>query len=272
MSKHPRPSTFARFGKGLTSRLQNQRIVRHLLAGCPDCDRRLEQAARCDYSAAFEGALGKLEQAGLDLAAERAAAPERLRALAALPEQEARAALAADPACRTWALCELLQDAALNLVRRDAGRALGLARLAVEVAAGLDSGRYGEARGHDLAGRAWGVLGGAELAGGDEPAAERSFARARRRLRAGTGDPLEEVRLLLLESLLHARRHRFADALRRVKRATAIARRLDDDVLLGEARVLQGWLIQGIQAGAESLPALVLLAVLKPASRNREGV
>jgi hypothetical protein len=271
MSKHPRPSTFARFGKGLASRLQNQRIVRHLLAHCPDCESRLEQAARFDYSAAFEGVRGQVEQAGLDLAAERSAAPGRLRTLAALPEEGRLAAIEADPAFRTWGLCELLQDASQELAFHNS-ESLDLARLGVEVAMRLDGGRYGEARVNDLAGRAWAVLGCAELAGADDPAAERSLAQARKRLRAGTGDLLEQARLLLLESLLHARRHRLRHAVRLLARVMSIGRRLDDDALCGKARVLQEQLIQVLRAGAESLPALVLLAVLKPASRIREGV
>ena len=78
MSKHPRPSTFARFGKGLTSRLQNQKIVRHLLTGCPGCE-SLVSETRFDYSAAFEGVQTGVEQAGIDLARERVQAPGRLQ-------------------------------------------------------------------------------------------------------------------------------------------------------------------------------------------------
>ena len=263
MSKHPRPSTFARFGKGLTSRSQNQRIVRHLLARCPDCERRREQAAQFDYSAAFEGVGARVDRAGLDLAAERSAAPGQLRDLLAWPDGPRRAAIENDPSCRTWAFCELLQDAASAAQEQTS---LDLARLGVEVAMKLDGRRYGEARVHDLASRAWTTLGCAELAAGDDPAAERSFAEARRRLRSGTGDPLEEARLLMAESLLLARQGRLRQASRLLARVAATGRRLDDDALSGKARVLQGFL-----AGAESLPALVLLAVLTPAWRIREG-
>jgi hypothetical protein len=288
MSKHPRPSTFARFGKGLTSRLQNQRIVRHLLTGCPGCGslaaglfpeapgRHREAAARFDYSAAFAGAGARVERAGPDLAEERAGAPGLLRSLMLLPEEDRCApmeAIETDPAFRTWALCELLQDAAQEWASRDAGRALGLARLGVEVAMRLDPERYGEARVHDLAGRAWAVLGDAERACDDRgnceacEAAEASFARARKLLLAGTGDPLEEALLLLLEAPLLVRWGRLRDAFGRLDRAEAIGRRLDDAALCGKARALRERLIQGLQAGAGTLPALVLL--LKPA-RLRE--
>lgn len=264
MSKHPRPSTFARFGKGLASRSQNQRIVRHLLTSCPDCENRREQAAQFDYSAAFEGIGARVDRAGLDLAAERSAAPGRLRGLLARPDGLRRAAIESDSSCRTWAVCELLQDAAAAAEHRQTS--LELARLGLEVATRLDGARYGQARVQDLAGRAWTVLGCAELAAADDPAAERSFSEARRRLRSGTGDPLEEARLLMAESLLLARQGRLRQAHRLLARVAATGRRLDDDSLSGKARLLQGLL-----AGAESLPALVLLAGLAPAWRMREG-
>lgn len=260
MSKHPRPSTFARFGKGLASRTHNQRIVRHLLAGCPECDSHREQAARFDYSAAFAGLAVHVDRAGRDLAAERSAAPGQLRALLARPDGLRLAAIAGDPSCRTWAFCELLQDAAQEQT------SLELARLGVEVAMKLDGDRYGQTRVQDLIGRAWTILGCAELAADHDPAAERSFAEARRRLRSGTGDPLEEARLLMAESLLLARQGRLRQACRLLARVAATGRRLDDEDLSGKARVLQGLL-----AGAESLPALVLLAGLTPAWRTREG-
>jgi hypothetical protein len=259
MSKHPRPSTFARFGKGLTSRLQNQKIVRHLLTGCPGCE-SLASEIRFDYSAAFEGVQAGMEQAGIDLARERVQAPGLLRALADQPEERwsaattAIAAIEADPVYRTWALCELLQDASQECAFHDPARCLDMARLGVEVAMRLDPGRYGETRVNDLAGRAWAVLGNAERVNSAYQAAERSFVQARRLLRAGTGDPLEEAWLLMLEASLLGCQRRLQDAFRRLNRVISIGRRLDDGALCGKARMFQGLL-----AGAETLPALVLL-------------
>jgi hypothetical protein len=269
MSKHPRPSTFARFGKGLTSRLQNQKIVRHLLTGCPGCESRASET-RFDYSAAFEGVQAGVEQAGIDLAKERVEAPRLLRALADQPEERRCAEIEAKPVYRTWALCELLQDASHECAFQDPVHCLDMARLGVKLAMRLDRGRYGETRVNDLAGRAWAALGNAESLSTDYQAAERSFGQARKLLRAGTGDPLEEARLLLLEASLLGCQHRLDDACRRLDRVASIGRGLDDAALCGKAQMMQALL-----AGAETLPALVLLlksVELHQASRIRESV
>jgi tetratricopeptide (TPR) repeat protein len=249
MDKHPRKSTLARFGQGLSSRHQNRKLVRHLLAGCRACQAFTSRLflGDGDYTAAFESARRAAEQLRTGLAQERAEAPEQLRALAAQPQERRIAAVLGNPAWRTWALCEAVLDAAQEWAFQDPARALDMARLGVEVASRLDTLRYGGERVNDLLARAWAVLGNAERVRTDFQAAGRCFEQAHRRLRAGTGDPLEKARVLLLEASLRGRQRRMPEAFRLLDRAATIGRRLGDPVLRGKARI-----VQGILAGTES--------------------
>jgi hypothetical protein len=266
MDSHPRPSILASFGQGLTSRQQNWKVVRHLLAGCRHCQAHVSRllpslsgrtaAGEADYSAAFEGGRRAVEQHQMDLADDRAEAPELLRALAVQPEERRAAAIAGNAACHTWAVCELALEAAQELAFQDPARALGMARLGVEVASRLDRGRYGEERVNDLAARAWATLGNAERIRTDFQAAERSFAMAREFLRAGTGDPLEEAHVLLLEASLRGRQQRVQEAFRLLDRVAVIGRRLEDPSLCGKARILQGLLAGAGQEWERSIELL----------------
>ncbi|HWM95306.1 MAG TPA: hypothetical protein VN493_31415 [Thermoanaerobaculia bacterium] len=296
MDKHPRQSVLARFGQGLAPRHQSRSIVRHLLAGCRTCQAFAARLLHGDYTAAFERARRAVEPFRLSLARERSEAPELLRALAAQPWERRIAAVSADPAWRTWALCELVLDAAQEWAFQDPARALDMARLGVEMASRLDAGRYGEERVNDLAARAWAVLGNAERVRTDFRAAEGSFAKARKRLRAGTGDPLEKARVLLLEASLRGRQRRLPEAFRLLDRVEAIGRRLEDSALCAKARVVQGLLAgsegewdravgllrEGIslmgRMGADAEPRLRVSAhhnlalVLTESGRHREGL
>lgn len=182
----------ASFLKGLTSREQNRKIVRHLLA---QLGRGVAMGGHLDYSDAFQRARLVTERQEKSLARERADAPESLRALAVQPAERRRAAVERHAAFRTWALCELLLDASQEWAFQDPERALDMARLGVEVAARLDRSRYGEERVNDLAARAWAVQGSVEGELADFQAAGRSFSEARRLLRAGTGDRQEKARI-----------------------------------------------------------------------------
>ena len=264
MDRHPDLSLLPSFGRGRLSRRQNREIVRHLLARCESCCRRI--AARAlpplrmwenrgglafDYEAAFRQSWLETERRQAALIAERAEAPELLRELLAQPAGGQHHLLASSPRYHTWALCELLLDAAGELGFQDPSRAVGLSRLGVEAAAHLTAAAYGEARVNDLRARAWAVLGNAQRIRADFRQAEEDFAKAERLLKKGTGDPVEKAQLLLLKASLRGNQQRFREAFRLLDRVSTIGRKLGDGQLRGKALIMRGFQL-GIAGDAEA--------------------
>lgn len=254
MDKHPDLSLLSSLGRGRLSRLQSREIVRHLLARCEGCCRMLaaralpplrirenRDAGAFEYAAAFAKARRETELRQAALIAERAAAPELLRELLAPPADRRQLLVAASPRYHTWALCELLLDAAGESGFQDPSHALGLARLGADVAGHLAPAVYGEARVNDLRARAWAVLGNARRIRSDFRQADEDFVKAERLLKKGTGDPVEKAHLLLLKSSLRGNQQRFREAFRLLDRVLAIGRQLGDEQLRGKALLMKGF-------------------------------
>jgi tetratricopeptide (TPR) repeat protein len=245
LKRHPHRHLLARFGRGRLHRRRNVEIVRHLLSDCPDC--RQATVPRLQYGAAFARAWSEVERRRAALEIERAAAVELLPGFLAQPleRQEALVTMAgsAGAGYHTWAFCELLLDTARERGFQDPGRALDLSKLGVEVAQRLDVAVYGESRVHDLGARAWVGLGNAHRIRADFRAAEESFVEAERRLKSGTGDPLEKANLLLFKASLRGNQQRFREAFRLLDRVAAIGRRCEDPHLAGKALITRGFLL-----------------------------
>jgi tetratricopeptide (TPR) repeat protein len=269
MVRHPQQSLLTRFGRGRLHRRQNREVVRHLLAECPDCrhltSRLLptlptglgsEQGApdaeshgrttvpRLRYAAAFAQAGAEVDRRSIALQAERTVAAELLPELLAQP-CERQQALISEEASRfnTWGFCELLLDAASDWGFQDPARALALSRLGVAIVERLDAGTYGKARVDDLGARAWACLGNAQRIRSDFRAAEKSFARAERLLKVGTGDPIEKAQILLIKASLYGNQQRFREAFRILDRVAAIGRRCEDSHLHGRGLITRGFLL-----------------------------
>jgi tetratricopeptide (TPR) repeat protein len=264
MDRHPDSSLVAQLGRGRLSRRRSREIVRHLLAACQECCRsvasrylsplRLAAASatvRFDYSQAFVRAGRTADRRRIALAAERAEAPALLQEVLAQPPERRRNLLLGGARFRTWAFCEHLLDAGRELLLQDPARAVDLSLLGVETAMRLEAAVHGEARVNDLRARAWAVLGNAQRVRGDFPEAEESFAQADRRLKQGTGDPLEKAHALLLKSSLRGSQHRFREAFRLLDRVEAIGRRCDDARLCGKALIVRGLLVGVAKAEME---------------------
>ena len=248
LKEHPRRHLLARFGRGRLHRRRNLEIVRHLLSGCPEC--RQATAPQFQYGAAFTRTWTEIERRQAAFEAERAEAVELLRGFLAQPRerQEALATTAGSAGSagfgyHSWAFCELLLDTVREWGFQDPGRALDLSKLGVEVAERLDGAVYGEARVRDLGARAWVSLGNAQRIRADFRAAEESFAQAERRLKTGTGDPLEKAHLLLFKASLRGNQQRFREAFRLLDRVAAIGRRCEDPHLAGKALITRGFLL-----------------------------
>ena len=244
-------------GQGRLPRRQARRIVRHLLAGCEACREILASVLPVshpdgtDYSQAFEAAQRNVSERAAAMAAERAEAHELLRELAVQPVYRQWILVTDQPRFQTWGLCELLLEASREWGFQDPNRALETARLGTEVADRLDREVYGEARVSDLRGRAWATLANSERILCDFRAAEKSFAKAERLLKSGTGDPLERASLLLLKASLNGHQQRFDEAYRLLDRVVRAGRSCGDLHLCGKALITKGFL-----AGMDHEPEL----------------
>jgi tetratricopeptide (TPR) repeat protein len=259
-SRHPHPALLNRFGRGRLQRRRSREVVRHLLTDCEDCRRvtteLLPPAAvpadvegvcetrPAEYGPAFDRSAREVERMRRVLAAERAAAPELMRELLALPlDRQRDAVTAAGSRYHTWGFCCLLLETAQEWGFQNPGRALDLAGLGAEIAERLDGGVYGEGRVRDMAARAWASLGGAQRIRGDFHAAEGSFVRAEQRLKQGTGDLVEKANVLLLKASLRGNQQRFREAFQLLDRVMSLGRRCEDEQLCGKALILRGFLL-----------------------------
>lgn len=265
MDNHPHPTLLSRFGRGRLQRRRNREVVSHLLTGCEECRRvtsqllppagaslRAEATSRItsridtpaiEYGPAFSRSWREVERLQASLAAEHAQAPELLRELLIQPVDRQERQVAGVSRYHTWAFCDLLLETAREWGFQDHGRALELSKLGVMVAERLDGAVYGGARVHDLRARAWASLGNAQRIPADFPEAEKSFARAERLLKSGTGDPVEKAQVLLLKASLRGNQQRFREAFRLLDRVTALGRRCEDEHLCGKALIMRGFLL-----------------------------
>lgn len=227
--------------QGRLTRRRNRKMVRELLAeaGKSLADAR---ARSFDYGAAFQAAGRAIDGPGIAFAVERVEASELLREIAVQPFYRQWLLVTDHPRFRLWAFCGLLLDACREWGFQDPPRALQTARLGVQVADRLDREKYGEARVNDLRARAWATLANAERILTDFRAAEKSFAKAERLLKSGTGDPVEAALFLLFEASLLGHQQRFTEAFRRLDRVVRIGRLAGDPHLCGKALITRGFL------------------------------
>jgi tetratricopeptide (TPR) repeat protein len=269
MDKHPHPSLLARFGRGRLARRRSREVVRHLLTDCDDCHRvtaqflpsaavsarteaRTEEvvtgatvsdALAVEYGPAFDRSWREVERVRSTLATQRAEAFVLLRELLTLPYERQLEWVANPSRQPTWAFCDLLLDTAREWGFQEPSRALELSQLGVEVALRLDGAVCGEDRLHDLTARAWASLGNAQRIRSDFPAAEKSFARAERLLKSGTGDLVEKAQVLLLKASLRGNQQRFREAFRLLDRVMSLGHKCDDSHLCGKALIMRGFLL-----------------------------
>jgi tetratricopeptide (TPR) repeat protein len=163
------------------------------------------------------------------LAPERRAEDERRKArdlwdrLRKASPKERRSLVKTTEDFRSWALCELVCERSLEAAADRADRALELADLAVyiaEMAPGEQAWRV-RLRGYALA-----HLGNAKRVGGDLPAADEVFGRARKLWEAGAGAGvgfLDQALVLGLEASLRRDQRRLPEALSLLNKALMFA-------------------------------------------------
>lgn len=210
-------------------------VVRHLVR-CPACrsavapraadlldgprDRELPHGEDAAYETTLDRAVDRAFAAVREAAADpRGVDPRRLQGL-----EGYRALLA-----RSW-----------EMRREDPRQMVELARLATEVAAGLDPRRYGEREVADWRGRAWIELANGQRAANDFYAAEASLTEAACHLERGTGNERLRARFLDVKASLEGHRCQFAAAFETLDAVAEIHFRRGDEHLAGRALVSKG--------------------------------
>ena len=193
-----------------------------------------------DYSAAFEAGSRRVKERARKLAREREDLPRQLHRLLALPPGERQELLEQDPSLASWTLAEHLVEQCLRRTFSRPRQAAQLAELAIAAAAKLAAAEHGPGLVEDLRAWAWAARGETRRLLGDLQGAEEAFTAAGSWLAHGTGEALEEARVIELEAALHrdlahtARAHGLLDA------AAAIYRRCQDFHQVGSAYVEKG--------------------------------
>ncbi|HSS52098.1 MAG TPA: hypothetical protein VLX28_24415 [Thermoanaerobaculia bacterium] len=219
MSEHLNP---AELSNPLNSTLSPQRrreILAHLLSGCQACRAAIgwnrqarkklqvpEQPLAWRVASYDQPVASSFEQA---IRLKRVLEEQRQQAQEASVLLASGEKLAEIPPKAGLGLYEALLQRVSALRHEDPQETVRLARLAVEVAEGLDPAVYGDRQVADFQARAWGELGNALRTADDLWEAERAFEQAFEVLERGTGSTTLEVRLHDLHASLLGTQRRF---------------------------------------------------------------
>jgi tetratricopeptide (TPR) repeat protein len=280
--RHATREVARRFLRGEASHEEARAVVRHLVAGCPECRRTVgagwaretagppptsgpdEPTQRVhsrrlaanvlafserpsgpdDYQPVFERVAVTLAAREREFAAERREVPALKSRLADMSPPARRRAMRNDPDFQRWALVEALIEEGREASVSDAARALELAEVALEGAAVLDEARYSAAALADLAARAWAQRGNALRILARFTEAQQSLERADELLARGSGDPAERCRVLMMSATLLSAQKRYDEAAGRLDRALRMARRAGERHLEGSALVRKALIAQ----------------------------
>jgi len=205
---------FGRFLRTEVSKEERQQVVRHLVAGCPQCtelahrittELGLWAKGKPTWEAAYEEVFARAFAFATQ--EEQRIALERLRgwgqwvALEPLNPQVRFALVQSDPSYHTFGFYDRLLEASRLYTRTEPAEAVDIVRLAILVAERLPLERYGRERVGDLRASAWAELGNARRLASDFEGARRGFNEAWRVLEEeGTNDPLEQAHIMSLEA------------------------------------------------------------------------
>jgi hypothetical protein len=285
---HSTPAEIAGLMHGTLSRVARQRLVTHLLRGCPSCSRLLapglasQQAPQVLHVLHGQDVLDNAEArtrmavpggdpiAALDpidpidptdpyelpVARACAAAVRRMRApLRAIRGRRADVVPVAGGEARRGPLrVEMLLAASWELRHSDAHEMVRLAELALSAAERLAPARYGQDATADLRARVWAELANAHRVAAELPEADRAMARAVAWQHRGSGDPWLLVRIADLMASLLADQRRLAEAGELLGMVHSFYRRNGERHLAGRALVSSG-----IFAGYDNDPRAALL-------------
>lgn len=258
---HPEPGVLERFVLGRLSPPEMRETARHLLAGCPRCQEvaaslwepvdacedppALTAAEDAAYDAVLDRVFEKIVAAESQLAGQRAAGRRLYEELLQCPAERRHLLLANCQRFRSRMLCERLIEASYEACFEDPGRAVEMARLALEAVGYLEEeGCGGTETLAGLRARAWAHLGNACRTNFDRENSEAAFATAESLLSESQISLVEKAKVLSLLASWRNVQRRFAEALQILDRVAAIYKRLGQWDLLGRT-LLQKALVCG---------------------------
>lgn len=279
MTYHSTRAEITSLARGTLSRGERQRLVKHLLRGCPDCARllapeldrwpedplpaaeparqlqaRRSPRARAPHDPAGPPSFEDIEnEYELPVARACTAAVRRMREMegAGRPSvawsdaapvagrPQPRPALP-EPAHRALLRIEMLLAASWDLRHNDAREMLRLAELALFAAERLPAEPYGQETIADLRARAWAELANAHRVAAELPEADQAMAQAVAWQRRGSGDPWLLVRIADLMASLLADQRRFAEAGELIVKVHRFYHRNGERRLAGRALISRG--------------------------------
>ncbi|MES1240511.1 MAG: hypothetical protein ABUT39_02730 [Acidobacteriota bacterium] len=237
------PEDLANLSQGDAAPEEKRRAVRRLLS-LAGLQERVEAQALPASSAPVAPAEGlgeiRLSDRALRVLRENGRVPELIDRLDALPAEERLDLVRTDPEMQSWPLGQRLVETCLDLVHAEAARAEGLAELAVALSQELDPRRYGAELVNDFKAKAWACLGEVLRSRADLRGADEAFAVAENLLASGTGDILEEARLLELKAALRRDQLRLDEAHGLIDEVQDVYRQFRDFHQVGRAFVQKG--------------------------------
>lgn len=211
--------------------------VRHLLADCDDCRRRLRRKIKPASTDALERtidrAAARMDDLARQVAAEKAEATDLLARLQTLTPAQQRLFLENSTAAHTRAVCDGLIELARAQRHTDAHETRRLAELAVLVVEFIPAEETGDAQT-----RAWAELGNAHRICGDLAAAGEAMAKAWKFSQECGVDPLVEAELCSLSASLESYLRNFDCATEYLLRAADLFRQFGTKVSVARVLVL----------------------------------
>jgi len=228
---------------------ERRRVVRHLLALSREGSRSAEPAKPREAGAARtstgQAPRAEIEEIRLSerargLLQEHVRVPELLERLDGLSAGERRALVRIDRDLQSLPLGQRLAECCHDLVYAEAARAEELAETVIALSQELDVRHYGAGLVNDFKACAWACLGEVLRSRADLRGAEVAFTVADSLLALGTGDVLEEERLIELEALLRRDQNRLEEAHGLLDDVIEVYRQYRDFHLVGRALVHKG--------------------------------
>lgn len=182
----------------------------------------------------------RLNERSLQILREHGRVPDLLARLDGLSQGERLELVRTDPELQSWPLGQRLAESCLDLVYAESVKAEELAELAIALSQELDVRRYGAELVNDFKARSWACLGEVLRSRADLRGAGEAFTVADNLLMNGTGDVLEEARLLELKATLRRDQLRLDEAHALLDDALAIYRQFRDFHQVGRALVQKG--------------------------------
>ncbi|MEP7012043.1 MAG: tetratricopeptide repeat protein [Acidobacteriota bacterium] len=270
---HPSREVLERFLLAQLPASESRRVLRHLLAGCQDCQTNagaawkstqpgamslpLDPALDARYDEVLDRVFQRVERVERVLARERSQARELLAALEPHPIQRQLLMLRNSAKFRSRALCEQLIEASQERGFKDPERALELADLAIEISRSLPEETHGADPPTQLESRAWAQSANAQRILGNHDGAERCFETAEELLAESQGVGIfDEARLYDLKASLRRDQRRWTEALELHDRVIGIYQCLGQRHLLGRAYAQKATVISEVGDFASSISLL----------------